>query len=114
MFIDFREVKGEKEKHQCERETSIGCLLLYMPLPVIKPTPRYVPWPGIEPTTFWYTGQHPDQLSHLARVVTLTFAVWGTTAELAQISFSFFKSLCIEMFLPQFLVTSAYNFFLAY
>ena len=26
--------------------------------------PRYVPWPGITPTTFWCMGQHSSQQSH--------------------------------------------------
>lgn len=44
-----------------ERKTSIGCLQY-------KPQPTYVPWSGIEPKTFWYTGRCPNQLSHLASV----------------------------------------------
>ena len=43
MFTDFaereRERVGEREKHQCQRETSLGCL-------------SYLPQPGIEPETF--------------------------------------------------------------
>ena len=31
------------------------------------PQPRYVPWPGIKPITFWCTGWCSNQLSHLAR-----------------------------------------------
>ena len=30
---------------------------------------RYVPWPGIEPKTFWCMGQCSNQLSHPARAI---------------------------------------------
>ena len=42
-----------REKHRCERETSIGCL-------------PYMPWLGIRPTTFWCTLWFSNQLSQLA------------------------------------------------
>ena len=48
------EREGEREKYQCDRQISISCL-------------PYVPQLGTEPTTFWYTGQCSNQLSHLAR-----------------------------------------------
>ena len=35
--------------------------------------PRYVPWPGIKPTTFWCTGWCSNQLSHLARAINTDF-----------------------------------------
>ena len=56
IFIDFRERKKEREreKHWCERETSIDCF-------------PYTPRLGIKPATFWCTGWRPNQLSHLAR-----------------------------------------------
>ena len=38
MLIDFKEREGERERHRCEKETSIGCL-------------SYVPQPGTEPAT---------------------------------------------------------------
>ena len=38
MFLGFRERKKGREKHPCEREISIRCLL-------------YTPLPGIEPAT---------------------------------------------------------------
>ena len=37
MTIDFRERRREGEKHRCEKETSVGCLL-YMPQLGTKPT----------------------------------------------------------------------------
>ena len=48
-----REDKGEK--HQCVRETWIGCLL-HTPNTVPGPQPRQVSWEVIEPMTFWFTG----------------------------------------------------------
>ena len=30
---------------------------------------RYVPWPGVEPKTFWCMGQCSNQLSHPARAI---------------------------------------------
>ena len=56
MFTDFRERgrEREREKHRCERETSIGCLPFVFQL-------------GIEPTSFLCTeGWHSNQLSHPA------------------------------------------------
>ena len=52
----------EGEKHQCERETLIGCLS-YMPPPGTKPNPqpRHVPWLGIELVTFRFVGLHPTK-----------------------------------------------------
>ena len=54
LLILEREEKREREKHQCERETSIGCL-------------SYTPRQGIEPATFWCMGWCSNQLSHPAR-----------------------------------------------
>ena len=33
----------------------------------LNPQPRYVPWPGIEPPTFWCTGWCSNQLSHTSQ-----------------------------------------------
>ena len=49
-----RETERGREKHQCDRETLTGCTL-------------YVPWLGIEPTTFWCIRRHSNQVTHLAR-----------------------------------------------
>ena len=46
----------EGEKHQCERETLISCLL-YMPDRELNLQLRHVPWLGIEPTNFWFSKQ---------------------------------------------------------
>ena len=34
-----------------------------------NPQPRYVPWPGIEPATFWCKEQCSNQLSYVARAL---------------------------------------------
>ena len=50
----------------------------------LNPQPRYVPWPGIEPKTFfflWSVGQLPNQLSHLARAFLSLLIVCGRTME---------------------------------
>ena len=53
-------MEGRKRGREtsCERVTLIGCL---SPAPSWGPglQPRHVPWPGIEPVTFWFAGQHP-------------------------------------------------------
>ena len=63
MFIDFRErgkgrqgvgVGREREKHGCERETSIASCM--HPSWGPYPQPRYVPRPGIKPTDFSVCG----------------------------------------------------------
>ena len=58
MFIGF-EREGGREK---ERKKKIKVREKYL---------LYVPWLGIEPTTFWGTGQHSNQLNHLARAENL-------------------------------------------
>ena len=62
--------KGEREgeKHWCERETLISCLL-HTPNWGPGLQPRHVPWLGIETTTFWCIGWCSNQLSHPARVI---------------------------------------------
>ena len=42
-----RKRERKRKKHQCDREISIGS----------RPSqPRYVPWPGIKPATFFFGG----------------------------------------------------------
>ena len=89
MLIDLRERESaqahEREKHRCERETwkkgrkrekernsnmkekhgSVASL--HIPHQGSNPQPKYVPWLGMEPTTFWCTGRHSNQLNLLAR-----------------------------------------------
>ena len=69
MYLLILERRGERErerdtdareKHRCERESWISCF-------------SHAPWLGIEPATFWWTGQHSRQLSHLARAMLLNF-----------------------------------------
>ena len=51
-----REGEKEGEKHQCVRETWIGCLFLLHDLgPGLQP--RHVTWQRIELATFWFAGQ---------------------------------------------------------
>ena len=74
VFIDFREkgreVDREREKHRCERGSLTSCLL-HKPQLETKHTTPHVPWPGIEPATFWFMAGRGcyNQLSHLARAV---------------------------------------------
>ena len=42
-----------RERHWCERVDELP-LVEYMRRPGSGPQPKYVPWPGIEPTTFGY------------------------------------------------------------
>ena len=61
MLIDLRE--RERERHQCERETSIICFPHALDWGQ-NPQPTRVPWSGIEPATFWCTGRCSNHLSH--------------------------------------------------
>ena len=58
-FIDSRERGREREReeenYQCERETSLGCLL-HVPQLGTQLQPRHVPRPGIKPVTFRFVG----------------------------------------------------------
>ena len=57
---DFRERMGAgRERDVKEKHWSLGS----------NPQPTYVPWLGIEPTTFWCMEWHSNQLSHPARAV---------------------------------------------
>ena len=68
LFI-FRE-RGrrdkERKKHRCMRDTSISCLL-HAPNRGPGLQPRHVPWLGVEPATFQFTGQHSVRWATLAR-----------------------------------------------
>ena len=50
-LLIFLEREGGREEHQCERETSIGCLRTCLGQGS-NPQPTYVPCPRIEPATF--------------------------------------------------------------
>ena len=69
-FTYFREMgwEGEREgeQHQCAGGTSIGCLL-HTPNWGPGLQPRHVPYLGIEPVTFWFTGRHLIHWATLAR-----------------------------------------------
>ena len=56
------EVGGKTEKHRCEKETLITCSKY--PEWGANQQPIYVFWLGVEPTSFWCTGQVSYQLSH--------------------------------------------------
>ena len=60
------------DKHQCERETSIGWLL-HMPWPGTKLQSRHVPSLGIKPTTFGFTGSYSNQLNHTSQGFVIFF-----------------------------------------
>ena len=69
-----KERKDERERHIDERETSISCLPQ-------APQPGIRPWPGIEPTTFWYMEWCSYQLSHTGQAnvfVLKIFSIWFT------------------------------------
>ena len=70
MLIDFREGGREEKKdgvkHQCERETLIGCLL-HTSLQRTEPSTQVCALTGIEPTNFQLTEQYSNQLSHTSQ-----------------------------------------------
>ena len=55
-----------REKHCCERETSISCLL-HAPWLGTKPTTQHVPWLEMEPMIFWFAGRWPTNWATPAR-----------------------------------------------
>ena len=61
-----REWEGRK-KHQCEKETSIGCLV-HVPQPGPNLQPRQAPWPGIKLAASRFAGWHPTHWSTLVGV----------------------------------------------
>ena len=63
--------EGE-EHHQCARAILIGCLL-HVPNWGPGPQPRRVPWLGIQPTTFRFTGQHSVHWATPARARRILF-----------------------------------------
>ena len=58
IFLRFIFRDGKGEKHPCLRYTTlINCLSL-TPNWGTGPITLHVPWLGIEPVTFWFSGQH--------------------------------------------------------
>ena len=58
LFLERgREGEKQRKKHRYVRETSTGCLL-HGPSWGPGPQPRHVPWPEMEPATFWLVGQY--------------------------------------------------------
>ena len=57
LFIySQREGERDGEKHQCVRETLIRIASCTRPTQGPNRQPRHVPWPGIEPATFYFAG----------------------------------------------------------
>ena len=53
MFIKFRERRRKREKHICEGNINQLPPKCVHPDQGLNPQPRFVPWPGIEPATFF-------------------------------------------------------------
>ena len=79
FFILERGREGEKEgeKHQCTRETLIGCLS-YAPSQGPGPQSRHVPWLGIELAIFRFAGQCPTHWATPVRAVVNFSTAWKT------------------------------------
>ena len=72
LLLIFRERgrEGERERETSVQERNILLVAFCMcPNWGLNLPPRYVLWPGIEPTTFWHMGRCFNQLSHPARAV---------------------------------------------
>ena len=70
-----------------------------------NPQHGFVPWPGIEPTTFWWMEQHSSQLNHPARatkkIVTIQSGYWGRQGCLyprRSSSWEIFSIMCLRIF----------------
>ena len=61
-----------RERHPCARDTWIGCLLI-TPNWSPGPQPRHVPWPGIQPATFQFAGQHSIHWTTAVRAICYMF-----------------------------------------
>ena len=57
-----------------ERETLIGSLS-WAPRLGTNSQPRHVPWPAIEPVTFWFMGRYSTQLSHTSQGLLLVIFI---------------------------------------
>ena len=62
MFLDF-----ERERNIDMREKYWSVASCMHPNRGLNLQPRYVPWPGIEPATFWCMWPCSNQPNHLAR-----------------------------------------------
>ena len=71
FILERREGKEkERERNICARDTQIHCLS-HAPNWGPGPQPRHVPWPGIKPVTFQFTGQHSIHWITPARAIVL-------------------------------------------
>ena len=64
-MVDFREGKGGREWESnidAEKHRSVASPISPDWGPNLQP--RHIPWPGIKPVTFWFTGRCSNQLSH--------------------------------------------------
>ena len=67
MNLEQEEGRGtKKETLMGEEKHWLGASCTH-PDRGLNPQPIYVPWPGIKPTTFWCTGWHSNQMSHLTK-----------------------------------------------
>ena len=98
------------------RETLISCLLHPNQWP--GPEPRHVPWPGIEPATFWLVGQCPAHwasqgwgmaYSHLMLLLTLVGLGLPFCHLFSIVPSMFYTS--IHLFLPSFCSVTFFMFF---
>ena len=69
MFLEKEEEKGgerEREKHRCDREVSISCLL-YVPQLGIEAAIQACVLTMDQSQTAWCMGRHSSQLSHIGQ-----------------------------------------------
>ena len=92
----------EGEKHQCARDTLI-CCLLHGPNWGPGPQPRHVPWLGIEPAAFQFTGWHSICWATPARALAVLSLTLQTHHALSHLctkflaSFYSTSSLCLDI-----------------
>ena len=63
MVLEKKGRERERRKNSDVREKPGFIASCIYPDQGLNPKPRYVPWPGIKPATFWCTGEHYKQLS---------------------------------------------------
>ena len=111
LFIDLRE-RGrwewgrERQWDQCQRETSIGCPHK-CPNRGLNPQPRYVPWPGIKPPTFFSvrddtpTNWATPSRAHVFLIINISLFIKEivlSVIHMSNIFFSFLLNLIMTVF----------------